>query len=86
MSAIPEQPPVDNDHVAPGCELFASCPPPKDFTPSYPGGLEIIAYGLGDDAGPQYHVRMKKNGCFVAMTRSVVDAEFIVRAAAALAP
>lgn len=26
----PTQPPIDNNHVAPGCELFASRPPPKE--------------------------------------------------------
>ena len=74
---IPEQPPIDNNFVAPGCELFASVPPPARFVPDYGDGLETIAYGLGDDAGPQYHVRMKQNGCFVAMTRSLVDAQLV---------
>ena len=74
---IPEQPPIDNNFVAPGCELFTSVPPPARFVPNYDGGLETIAYGLGDEGGPEYHVRLKKNGCFIAMTRSLVDAQLI---------
>lgn len=73
----PDQPPVDNAHVAPGCELFSSVPLPAFFVPSYGTGLEVFAYGLGDEGGPEYRVCMKQNGCFVAMTRSSIDAKMI---------
>lgn len=83
-------PPVDNAHVAPGCDRFDETmkyvltgsisdlvDAPKPFLPSYGTGLEIQPYGLHDEGGPEYRVVMKQNGCFVATTRSRVNAQAI---------
>ena len=50
----------------------------KVFSPSYSGGLEIVNLtDPTDDEGPEYRIQMAKNGAFVAMTRSLVDARMI---------
>lgn len=82
-------PPADNTHVAPGCERFEETmkyvltgsisdlvDSPKPFIPSYGTGLEITSYDALAD-GAEFRVTMKQNGCFVAMTRSLVDAQAI---------
>lgn len=50
----------------------------KQFSPSYDGGLEITEMYLGDHADErEFRISLKKNGAFVAMTRSSVDANMI---------
>lgn len=78
--SVPVQPPVDNDHVAPGCELFASRPPPKHWDYRSPVPYRIInetsVYAYVGDVP----VADCANGQELHAERNKANAEFIVLA------